>query len=166
MKKVLVIALFFLIGMGCNAQKTVQLKKGEVSPKANLKDVSWVSGHWRGEAFGGIAEEIWSPPLGNSMMFSFKLVNDNEISFYEIGHIQQIGETLILQLKHFHGNLKGWETKDETIDFKLVKVDENGVYFEGLTFEKINENAINVYVMVSNEDGKAEEVAFNYKRFK
>ncbi|NER18952.1 DUF6265 family protein [Spongiivirga citrea] len=166
MKKTLCITLLFLIGISCNAQKTLQLKEGEVSPKATLNEVSWITGHWRCEVFGGIAEEIWSPPLGNSMMFSFKLVNDNAISFYEIGHIQQKGETLILQLKHFHGDLKGWEVKDKTVDFKLVKMDENSVYFEGLTFEKVDENAINVYVMVSNEDGKAEEVAFEYKRFK
>jgi len=166
MKKTLLIVLLSLIGISCNAQKTLQLKQGEVSPKATLNEVSWITGHWRGEAFGGIVEEIWSPPLGNSMMFSFKLVNDNTVSFYEIGHIQQIDGTLILQLKHFHGDLKGWETKDETVDFKLVKMDKSGAYFEGLTFEKVDENAINVYVVVSNEDGKAEEVAFEYKRFK
>lgn len=166
MKKRLLLVLLFLIGISCNAQKTLQLASGEESPKADLNSVAWITGHWRGEVFGGIAEEIWSPPLGNSMMFSFKLVNDNTISFYEIGHIQQKDETLIMQLKHFHGNLKGWETKDETIDFKLVKIDNNTAYFEGLTFEKVDENAINVYVMVNNEGGKAEEVAFEYKRFK
>lgn len=161
-----ILVLFVATTISICAQKTMIFPENGTSPKASLNDVAWITGHWRGEVFGGIAEEIWSPPLGNSMMFSFKLVNDGAISFYEIGHIQQINETLILQLKHFHGDLKGWEPKDETVDFKLVKMDENGVYFEGLTFEKVGENAINVYVMVSNEDGKAEEVAFEYKRFK
>ncbi|NND79329.1 MAG: hypothetical protein HKN53_05470, partial [Maribacter sp.] len=134
------------------------------SPEATLEEVSWIAGHWKGEAFGGVAEEIWSPPLGDSMMFVFKLVSEGKVQFYEIGHIQQKGETLLLQLKHFHGSLIGWEEKDETIDFKLVKLEENRVYFDGFTIERISENEINMYVVVGEEDGSSEEVKFNYKK--
>ena len=138
--------------------------EGGKSPEATLEDVSWIAGHWKGEAFGGVAEEIWSPPLGDSMMFVFKLVADGKVQFYEVGHIQQIGETLLLQLKHFHDSLKGWEEKDETVDFKLVEIDGNRVYFDGFTIEKISENEINMYVVVGEEDGTAKEVKFNYKK--
>tara|TARA_Y100001001_G_scaffold140755_1_gene144343 strand:- start:270 stop:569 length:300 start_codon:yes stop_codon:yes gene_type:complete len=97
------------------------------------------------------------------MMFVFKLVKDNKVSFYEIGHIQQVNHTLILQLKHFQGNLKGWEEKDATVDFKLVKLEKNKVFFEGFTMELVNENEMNIYVLI--EDGNsAEEVLFAYKR--
>ncbi|WP_254700801.1 DUF6265 family protein [Paraglaciecola mesophila] len=34
------------------------------SPRANLTAVNWLTGHWRGEAFGGLVEEVWSPPYG------------------------------------------------------------------------------------------------------
>lgn len=134
------------------------------SPKATLEAVSWIAGHWKGEAFGGIVDEIWSPPLGDSMMFVFKLVAEDKVQFYEVGHIQQVGETLILQLKHFHGSLKGWEEKDETVDFKLVKLENNRVYFDGFTIEKISANEINMYVVIGDENGSSEEVKFNYKR--
>ncbi len=140
------------------------LTKGGNSPEATLEDVSWIAGHWKGEAFGGIAEEIWSPPMGGSMMFVFKLVSEGKVQFYEVGHIQQIGETLILQLKHFHGSLKGWEEKDVTVDFKLVKLEGNRVYFDGFTIEKISENEINMYVVVGEDDGSSEEYKFNYKK--
>nr|WP_298922927.1 DUF6265 family protein [uncultured Allomuricauda sp.] len=146
------------------AQKTLQLSEGQNPPKGDLQQVSWITGHWRGEAFGGISEEIWSPPLGNSMMFVFRLLNDDKVSFYEIGHIRQIDTTLIMQLKHFHGNLKGWENKDETIDFKLVKLEKDKAYFEGITYEKVNENEINVFVLIEDADN-SKEVLFNYKRF-
>jgi len=142
----------------------VSFPEGGNSPEATLEDVSWIAGHWKGEAFGGVAEEIWSPPLGDSMMFVFKLVSEGKVQFYEIGHIQQTGETLLLQLKHFHGSLIGWEEKDETIDFKLVKLEENRVYFDGFTIERISENEINMYVVVGEEDGSSEEVKFNYKK--
>ncbi len=158
------IALIFMFSAGLvSAQHTLQLSEGQSSPKANLEEVSWIEGHWQGEAFGGIAEEIWSAPMGNSMMFVFRMVKDGTVSFYESGHIQQLDDSIILQLKHFDGNLRGWEEKDDTIDFKLVKLEKNKVFFEGLTMEKIGEDQLNVHVLIE-EDGNKEEILFPYKR--
>ncbi|WP_318312200.1 DUF6265 family protein [Flagellimonas crocea] len=160
------IVLILMLSAGIvSAQETLQLPEGETSPNANLEDVSWIEGHWTGEAFGGIAEEIWSAPMGNSMMFVFRMVNDGEVSFYESGHIQQLDDSLILQLKHFDGNMRGWEEKNQTIDFKLVKLEPNKVYFEGLTMEKISDDQMNVWVLIE-EDGNTEEILFAYKRTK
>lgn len=156
--------LLLCFSVSCFAQNTVSFSENDISPKATLEDVSWVTGHWKGEAFGGIAEEIWSPPLGDSMMFVFKLVTEGKVQFYEVGHIQQRDETLILQLKHFHGSLKGWEEKDETVDFKLVKLEGDKIYFDDFTIERISENEINMFVVVGDEDGSSKEVKFNYKR--
>ena len=160
------IVLIFMFSAGLvSAQQTMQLPKGQSSPKANLEDVSWIEGHWQGEAFGGVAEEIWSAPMGNSMMFVFRMVNDDKVSFYESGHIQQLDDSLILQLKHFDGNMKGWEEKDQTINFKLVKLEPNKAYFEGLTMEKISDDQMNVWVLIEENENQ-EEVLFAYKRVK
>ena len=147
-----------------SATNTIQLSENQTSPRASLADVSWIQGHWKGEAFGGITEEIWSPPVGDSMMFVFRLISDNKVQFYEVGGIRQVHETLLMQLKHFHGDFKGWEEKDETMDFRLVKIENDKVYFEGLTFEKISGNEMNVYVVIEETDGKHQEVKFNYKK--
>ena len=159
------ILLFLLItsvhGFG---QNTIPFIEGHTSPKAHLSDLSWIAGHWKGVAFGGIIEEIWSPPLGDSMMFVFKLVVDNKVAFYEIGHIRQEGESLILRLKHFNGDLSGWEEKDKTVDFKLVKLEGNRAYFDDFTIERINDSEINMYVVIDQENGSPEEVKFNYKK--
>ena len=163
MKKITFI-LFLLVFSNCKAQEnTLQLKEGSTSPQATLESVSWIQGHWIGEAFGGITEEIWSPPLGDSMMFSFKLVADDKVVFYELGGIRQVDGSLIFQLKHFGNDFKGWEEKDETLDAKLVKIEGNRAYFEGFTFEKVNENEIAIYVLIE-ENKKTEEVKFNYYR--
>ncbi|WP_420321215.1 DUF6265 family protein [Flagellimonas sp.] len=156
--RLLICLLLLGLGFG-HAQNTLQLKENQQSPDASLDDVSWITGHWKGEALGGIVEEIWSPALGESMMFSFKLVTDDTIVFYEFGHIKQVDATLILQLKHFHGNLKGWETKEETVDFKLVKLEKDSVFFEGLTMEKLGDNEMRVSVLVNSQ-----ELVFNYKK--
>ena len=160
----LLIPGFFFIVFGLSAQNTIPLKAGDSSPVADLTEVSWIQGHWKGEAFGGITEEIWSPPLGDSMMFVFRLISEGKVQFYEAGHIQQAGETLILQLRHFHGDFKGWEEKDETVDFKLVKIEQDRVYFDEFTFERISEHELNIYVVIADNQGVEKEVKFNYSK--
>ena len=162
--RTILIILLFQVGM-ISAQETLQLSEGQTSPNATLEDVSWISGHWQGEAFGGVAEEIWSEPVGGSMMFVFRLVADNQVSFYEVGHIQEVDNSIILQLKHFDKNLRGWEEKNETVDFRLVKIEKNKAYFEGFTIEKVSEDQINMWVLIESKDS-AEEVLFAYKRVK
>ena len=163
---ILTLALFFcmLIFGQQNTANTIKFSDNSTSPKAMLNDVSWIQGHWHGEAFGGITEEIWSPPNGDSMMFVFRLIVNNKVQFYEIGGIRQVDQTLLLQLKHFNNDFKGWEEKDETVDFKLVKIDSNKVYFDQFTFEKISDNEMNIYVVISEEKGLEKEVKFNYKK--
>ncbi len=162
MKPVLI--LFLFLGSMAHAQNTMSLKKGAISPKAVIEEIAWMTGHWKGEAFGGITEEIWSPPNAGSMMFVFRLIVEEEVNFYEIGHIREVDNTLTFELKHFDKELRGWEAKEEVQSFKLVKVVENRLYFDGFTFERISPNEINIYGLIHQNDGTPKEVKFNYKR--
>ncbi len=158
------LSVFLLFTCFCFSQNTLTLAENAKSPKATLADARFLEGHWKGEAFGGVTEEIWTSGIGDSMLFSFRLVVDGKVDFYEIGHIIAKEDSLLLQLKHFGADLKGWEEKDETQDFKLVKKEENKLYFSGLTYEKISENEMNAYVVIANEDGSTEEITFNFKK--
>lgn len=131
---------------------------------AKLENIRWISGNWKGEAFGGQTEENWSEPSGGSMMATFKLIENNKVVFYEIEIIREVENSLILQLKHFGNDLKGWEEKDKTIDFPLKEITENKVVFEGMVFEKISTNEMNIYVDIKQDDGRIETVKFNYKK--
>ncbi|NJB36460.1 DUF6265 family protein [Croceivirga sp. JEA036] len=162
---IILVIVCILFGTTIKAQKTKQLGEGDAPAPALLSEITWLEGHWRGEAFGGIAEEIWSPPLGDSMFFSFRLIDDEGVQFYELGHIIQQENSLLLQLKHFSKDLKGWETKDETVDFKLVDKDKNAFYFEGFTIERIDKNHINMYVLIDEGDLR-EETVFSYKKYR
>ena len=145
-----------------NSSPIKEIQEEKLEPK--LKNITWISGTWKGEAFGGITEEIWSEPSGGSMMATFKLINDGKVSFYEIEIIREIENSLVLQLKHFNNDLKGWETKDETIDFPLKEITKNKVVFEGMTFEKINDSEMNIYVDIQQKNGTIKTVKFNYKK--
>ncbi|TVZ16440.1 hypothetical protein JM81_2701 [Maribacter sp. MAR_2009_72] len=155
---------FLFASIWLRSQQTVSYEEGMLSPTTKLDTISWLAGHWKGEAFGGIVEEIWSPPQNGSMMFSFRLIADGAVGFYEFGHIIETNGTLLLQLKHFDADLNGWEEKDETVDFKLVKITEDRLYFDDFTIEYISDKEINMYVDVGEGDGKSNEVKFNYHR--
>lgn len=165
MRKIIFISILLIpfIINGQDFPNTLEKDSTAVSPKATLSDISWIAGHWKGNSFGGDTEEIWSAPLGNSMMGSFKMVIDNEIQFYEILTISEEKESLILRILHFDKNLNGWEEQGKPIEFPLVKITPNKVYFDGLTFEKINKKNIIVYVIIDDNNDK-QEMAFPYKR--
>ncbi len=59
--------------------------------------------------------------------------------------------------------MKGWEEKDKTIDFKLVKVTSTKIYFDEFTIERISKSQMNIYVVIEN-NGKREEVKFSYTK--
>lgn len=161
--------LFILLGsVSVQAQtfpNTLFLAEGESSPPATFKDIPWIEGTWKGEAFGGTAEEIWSAPMGNAMMCAFRHVVDAENTFYELVTLTEENGSLIMRLKHFDAMLKGWETQEETVDFPLVKVLPNKIYFNGLTYEKVDDDHLNVYVVV-DEGGETQELLFAYTRVK
>ncbi|GAA4950997.1 hypothetical protein GCM10023314_25390 [Algibacter agarivorans] len=156
MKTLVIVYLLFTTSI------LIAQEKKTLEPK--LKNIAWISGNWKGEAFGGLTEENWSEPSGGSMMATFKLINDGKVSFYEIEIIRELENTLILQLKHFNNDLKGWETKDETVDFPLKEITPTKAIFEGMIFEKVNDNEMNVYVDIHQKDGSIETVKFNYTK--
>lgn len=96
-------------------------------------------------------------------MCTFKLVVDNKVQFYELVTITEVENTLMLRLKHFHADLKGWEEKNETVDFPLVKLTPGKVFFDGFTFEKVNGKEMNIYVRIEDKEGMQEQ-KFNYKK--
>ena len=45
-----------------NTPNTLALDDPDTRPEAKIEDVAWMAGNWKGEAFGGLSEEVWSPP--------------------------------------------------------------------------------------------------------
>jgi len=78
--------------------------------------------------------------------------------------ISEENNTLMMRLKHFNSKLIGWEDKDKSIDFPLVKMEKNKIYFDGLTFERISDMKITIYVVLPSKDGKKEEVKLTYTK--
>jgi hypothetical protein len=142
----------------------LSLDENATSPPAKINDVAWIAGHWHGEAFGGMAEEIWSHPNNGTMMGMYRLIKDDSVVFYEFFTISEENGSLILRLKHFNPNLEGWEEKSESISFPLVKFDATNIYLDGMTFKREGEDKIHVFVRKRSKDGILGELKFHYQR--
>lgn len=145
---------------------TLKLETGKTGEKATIQDMKPLAGTWRGEGLGGTVEEIYSQPQDGTMMGMFRFLNKGKTNFYELITVLEEDGTLIVRLKHFNPDLKGWEEKDKTVDFRFVKKDKNRMCFEGQTFEFIGKNKLNIYVAIGQKDGSVQEAAFRYTRVK
>ena len=145
---------------------TLKLEAGAKSPKAKIADLAWLEGHWVGKGLDGITEEVWAPPLGNSMMGMFRVVKDGKIMFSELLFIVEEEGSLVLKIKHFDGDFKGWEEKDISQKFALVKTGPNEVYFEGLTYQKTDDHSLAAFVAMHNSKKEVKELEFRFSEAK
>lgn len=161
MKKAFSLFVLFCSLQSLMAQNTIRLENGQASPAATLQDVKWISGNWVADSPFGYSEENWGIPSGNTMMFCFKMMRDNAVFFYELGHIEQKDTTILLRIRHFNAALQPIAQSMQE-EFKLVKIEKDRVCFEGITYEKSG-NGMNVYVF--EEDAK-KELKFEFKKAK
>lgn len=147
-----------------NTENTVAATGGMVRPAATLADASWLEGRWAGEGLGGWNEEWWSAPAGGSIMGVYRHVKEGAVVFYEIMSLVETEGTLELRLKHFHGDLRGWEEKDDVVRFPLVRVDENTLWFDGMTLRRDGPDTMQAWVAVSGGGEGLREVSFTYRR--
>jgi Domain of unknown function (DUF6265) len=149
-------------------EHTLKLGVGRASPPATLADISWLAGHWTGNAFDGLCEEIWSPPRHGAMMGMFRLINHGKTTLYELMTLVEEQGSLILRLKHFGPKLNGWEEKAKTVDFKFVGKQDGAVHFEGLTFKPEGKpegkTGVTIYLAVEQKGDKVEEEVIRYTR--
>jgi hypothetical protein len=143
---------------------TLILSSPSERPRATLADVSILVGHWRGEFLGAMAEEVWLPSAGGSMLGVFRLYRDDQVLFYEIMIAAEDEGSVSLKLKHFDSNLTGWEEKDGMVTFQLVKANEDSIWFEGLTYHKQEEDTLQGYIAIRQKDGNITENSFTLYR--
>lgn len=166
MKHICCLLALYMVATSIHAQTKTELtviSTDSISKKVDINALGWLAGYWQGHGMGGIVEEVWTPASAGSMMCVFKFFRDNEVQFYEIITISEVNESLALRLKHFDRNLHGWEEKAEVVEFPFVEITENRVVFEGLTFEKVSDREMKVYVDIQNGD-TIREMVFRYTR--
>jgi len=150
-------------GQSQKTLNTLQLDDPAVRPKASIEDLAWLAGSWQGEGLGGAVEEVWLAPSAGTMVGVFKAAREEKPFFYEIVLLVEEKGSITLKLKHFHPDLKGWEEKDEVVEFPLVALKEKEALFSGLTYRLTKADELRAYVAVERQ-GKTEELEFVWRR--
>lgn len=131
-------------------ENTYHLADDEQAPAATLEDARWLAGNWKGTAFGQKFEANWSEPSAGSMVGYFKLYNDQGVSFYEILTLTVDNGTLSLKVKHFNEDFTAWEEKEDYINFRLVKLEDDALHFSGFSLYRKGDNAMDGYIVMRN----------------
>jgi hypothetical protein len=147
-----------------NTENTLKLVDGQNAEKASVNDMAWLAGGCAGTGLGGVSEEIWSKPLGGVMMGAYRLIKDDKPVFYEMLMLVEKEGSLVLRLKHFTRDFVGWEEKDKSVDFKFVSRSDRRMNFSGLTFERLGDKELKIYLALRQKDGSVREEIFTMKR--
>jgi len=140
-----------------NLEHTFKLDDPDYRPAATLQDVDWMVGDWVGEAFGNTFEEVWNPPSAGSMVGMFKVLDGDQVEFYELLLLLEEEGSLSILVKHFSADFTAWEEKDDYVRFRLVKLEDNAVHFSGISFYRISNDEIHAYLVLHNSDKRWEE---------
>jgi hypothetical protein len=133
-------------------------------PAATLADMRWLVGHWKGTGLGGVSEEMWSEPAGGAMMGMYRLITRDAVTFYEFLTLVEEQGSLALKLKHFNADLTGWEEKDKFVTFRLAKLTPTEAWFGGLTFRRVSDDRLDVFLALRGRDGGVREEKFVMER--
>ena len=130
----------------------------------SVSELAWLAGHWRGEGLGGICEEIWSAPMAGTMVGSFRLIKDGEVSFYELMVLTPEEDGIVLKVKHFTPEFVGWEEKEDAVRFVLEDVEPNHARFKGLTMVR-DGRELEIKIRMRYDDGSTREEPIRLKRY-
>ena len=157
-----IFAALFLVGNNVFAQAqrtehTYGLDNPDARPPASIDDASMLVGSWDGEAFGNTFEQVWNPPSAGSMVGFFKLLDGEEVAFYELLLLVEEAGSLSLKVKHFNADFTAWEEKGEYITFRFVKAEPDALHFSGISFYRIDANTMHAYLVMRSGDELREE---------
>jgi hypothetical protein len=81
-------------------------------------------------------------------------MRDGRVTFLEIVTLVEAGQSLAIRLKHFAPDLRGWEPKEKTVDFNLVRAEPGALYLDGVTYRRTPEG-LESWVLIGVRDGGA-----------
>ena len=135
--------------------------KNQPCPKIVLSDFEMITGHWIGSGLGGEVDELWMPARQGQLQGVFRLENNGQIIFTEYMSLVQYSIGWMLKIKHFSKDFEGWEDRDKSETFRLIKAEKNALYFSGISYIRPSEDELLIFVAFKQKDGSYREEVFD-----
>jgi len=137
-------------------------------PVPALRPLTFLSGRWVSQKGAEVQEENWSPVSGDSMIGSFRVVQEGKAVFYEFWAVEVEDHRPVLKLKHFGANLAGWEEKNVSTRMPLISTAEGDAVFaeaDGSVSLHYHRTVDTLTCTVHHvRDGKASDETFSLNR--
>jgi hypothetical protein len=141
-----------VISVPLQGEPVVRATPGSSPPPARIDAGAWLEGDWVGSRPDGTSEEAWLAPLAGNMVSVSRGMRDGRVDFFEVVTLVEAGQSLAIRLKRFAPDLRGWEQKEKTVDFNLVRAAPGALYFDGMTYRRIPEG-LESWVIIGLKDG-------------
>jgi len=133
-------------------EPVVRASPGSTPPPARIDAGAWLEGDWVGTGVGGTSEIAWLAPLAGNMASVYRAMRDGRVTFFQLVTLVEAGKSLAVQLKHFDPDLRGWESKEKTVDFNLVRAEPGALFLDGMTYRRIPEG-FECWVLAGEDGG-------------
>ena len=78
--KIRKLTLLLLILLAIGGSITALENKAETKSNGfDINNYTWLAGHWTGDGFGGVSDEVWSLPADGVMMGMYRNIQDGKV---------------------------------------------------------------------------------------
>ena len=157
----------------CVAPRPASAQSPAEDGRFTVDQLGWIAGAWTGTLGDRTIEQHWSAPKAGSLVAMYRSIRDCRPTLYELLAIEQDGAAVVLRIKHFAPGpgLVSQEAKDQSIDHRLVRLEDRLAVFEGtapgtpvrITFTSPDPSTLTIVVHRTRE-GKPVTTEFKYRR--
>lgn len=136
--------------------------------KMGINDLAFMTGTWVQKTNNAYLEEIWSKPNGESMVSTFRYLDNKKAVFYEFMVIELDGQRPVMKLRHFNRGSIAWENKDKPLLFPLIELKNNKAIFQTtdkaikLTYHLTAKTKLTVLLEEKDSKGKPKIETFSF----
>ena len=160
-----------VIGASLNVLADTNESAGKQNKENKLSKLTWLSGTWVANVDGDYLEEIWSEPVGDTMMGVFRWVKGGKVWINEIVTITADSDGLVFRLRHFDRKMTAWEDKDKPFYYPVKHIGRDEIVFENpqrdhprsITYRRVDDT---LYIILTSydEDRKPSTDEFVFRR--
>lgn len=147
--------------------EVVFLEADQDAPAAALSQISWMSGRWQSEAtptsFSGGGEHVILEARDGQMPGLVRVMTrEGGYMLFELSSFMEVDGTLTYRNRHFAPDLVAWQPPEEFVDRRLVAIDDNAAYFDGITFVNRGPTEMGVAFVLTGDDGAQTKYTVDY----